>query len=175
SRCSVRLGPYGLGARRTPALQAGGRRLGRPELLVGKHANRRLGFVFDLGLAGGATAPAGVNEPALAVHQIFEVVVADAMTNAVLFATLSRRDEHVVLDAHQQLGDILTDRVERHGSLLAVVASNEHGLVLLEVAGPELHAERDPSQLPLVVLGARLDPLAIVDVHSQTAGISPLP
>ena len=51
TRSSVRFGPYRLGGRRPPALEAGRRRFGRPKLLVGKHADRRLRLLLDLRLA----------------------------------------------------------------------------------------------------------------------------
>src|ERR1051325_4323384 len=122
NRWSVRFGPYGLDDRsaRLPALQAFRRCFGRQKLLVRKDADGGLRLVLDLCLAVGATAPACVDETALPVHELTEVVIADAMANAVLLATLARGNQHVLLQSHQQLGNVFTDRVERHRTLLAI-------------------------------------------------------
>src|SRR4051812_5980332 len=145
------------------ALQTRGRRLRRLELFVGQAADRRLGLVFDLRLARRIAAPAGVDEATLVVHQGLEVVVADSMTDAVRLATIPRRDEQVVLNAREQFADVLADGVERDRTLLTRVASHEHTLVLVDVAGTKLHTQRHTAQLPLVVLRAGLDSVAIVD------------
>src|SRR5262249_30987062 len=97
------------------------------------------------------------------------------MTNTVRLAPLARRDQQVVLNPREQLAHVLTDGIERDRTLLARIATHEHALVLVDVARTELHAKRHAAQLPLVVLRARLDTFAVVDVHAQTARIATLP
>src|SRR5688500_12855425 len=75
----------------------------------------------------------------------------------------------------QDLGAVLTDRIERNGTLLARVAPHDDRLILVEVAWTDLEPERNAAQLPLVILRAGLDALAIIDVHAQPPGRAALP
>ena len=75
----------------------------------------------------------------------------------------------------QQIGCVFAYGSERHWALLAGVTTYHHCLVLIQIARSELQAQRNPTQLPFVVLGARLHPLAIIDVHSQPPRHSALP
>ena len=121
-------------------------------------------------------APAGVDEGALAVHQLAEIVVADALANAVLLAPVARGNEHVLLNAHQQVGHVFAERVERDRTLLALCrAARARPGSFVEVARAKFQAQRDAAQLPLVILGAWLHAFARVDVHAEPAGITTLP
>src|SRR5687768_10773973 len=156
-------------------MQAAFRTFGRLELLIGQTPDRRLRLFLYLRLARFSTTPTGVHERARAFHHFLESVVGDAGTDAVLLAPIPRRLEHLLLNLLEDVLHLFRNRVERHGLLGAIVAAHEHRLILVEIAGTELHPHRDAAQLPIVVLGARLHSVAAVDVYAQAVRFAPLP
>src|SRR5258708_20779376 len=96
---SVRLRPQRFVRGDSPAPEAGGRSLGRPELLVGNAADGGLRLLLHGGLACGVAAPSGVDEGAVTRHDLAKAVVGDGGANAVCLTPVERRREHVPLPA----------------------------------------------------------------------------
>src|SRR6185437_8578598 len=120
-------------------------------------------------LARAVAAPAGVYERPLALHDLAEPVVRDATADAVLLAPRARGGEHVILDRAQQRRELGREMVQRDGLFGARIASHDHGLRFVQIAGTELDAQRHTAQLPFVVFGAGLHRIARVDVHAHAA------
>ena len=107
-------------------------------------------------------------KPALVRHDLLELVVAST-TRVVLSATnLRARSSRSRLDGVEQLARRGAARPARGTNAFSPrVAAHEHALVLLDVLGPELQAQRHPAHLPVGVLEAGLLGVAVVEVHAH--------
>src|SRR5688500_13166408 len=168
---SVSLCPHRLRRRLPAADQAASGRGRAAELLSRQAANGGLRLLPHPLLALRGTTPARVHEPAFTVDDLAETlegihpavrIVLPALAGAlqqealVLLEPLLQRAEHLVLG--KELLPLLA---------LGDHPPDEHQLLLGDVLGPHLDAERDALDLPLVELGAGGHALPVVHVDPQ--------
>ena len=131
------------------------------------HLNVSLGVVLDGVFAGLYPAERGLDEVAL-LQSGAEVFPLFHNGHVGVQETLGLR-EHVRLDGVKQVGDFIGGTLLLHGDLLSGVTADCHVLAVLDISGPDLHADGDTLELPMVELPAWRVVLSGVDADFHAA------
>ena len=123
------------------------------------------GNVLDFVFTRAVTAPHRLDEAGLVGGDLDELV--EIMRDMGLFLHIFERTVvHIVVDLHEEIGDLLLEIIERDKELLTGIAAHQHALVLLDILGAELQTDRHTLHLILSELPSRAL-VGIVELYAE--------